>query len=561
MESILKRYLILLTSALFANIAHENFDSQEVPNRINYLYGDTYKPSTSFSKYKVWHHTQAMNFWGNHLLLKSSPFLSDPDTLTEGLYLNLLTGNEVGDMLHQEVEHKGKENNRTPALGAEILWKSKRFDIQASFDQIDHFTEYRSGYRAKASRPILENPDQNSVKAWDPHAVKAWFGENLPDHSSLNFSATWRSFGGKTFIKHVNGWLWWQDQGGHELPLRWLESQLSWHLGPYYVKTQHMNWRTENQILGREGNGDVWKSIVGGSFELHPNIKLDPSFFMMRSQSQGLSPWNQNFIFLPILASQIGAGPLFWNHESKMNGDFFSHADTLSIKMEWGALGIQHQQGKGLAPQEPSQLYGNEALATFDTKHKHWNQSSIYAKRSRSFSQMKISIFSELLRTQGNTYWDLDSSLYQDNLWYRWAKKKSNDKILWALEMRQDLDWENSFFTINLGHIGNYELYPETELDYNGPSNIYWIKPSLSLWKGQFLQTRLQYQTSSFFNNYSEDGIRIAPYWSLDVGWQQKLGSFLFWVKALNVLAREAKLHPNGAPNRFRILTAVEAKF
>ena len=557
----MKLYLILLTSVLFANITHENLDNQDVPNRINYLYGDTYKPSTSFSKYKVWHHTQAINFWGNHLLLKSSPFLSDPDTLTEGLYLNLLTGNEVGDMLHQEVEHKEKEKNRTPALGAEILWKSKRIDIQASFDQIDHFTEYRSNYRAKASRRIVENPDQNTVTTWDPQAVKAWFGENLPDHSSLNVSATWRSFGGKTFIKHVNGWLWWQDQGGHELPLRWLESQLSWQLGSYYVKTQHMNWRTENQILGQEGNGDVWKSLVGGSFELHPNVKLDPSFFIMRSQTQGLSPWNQSSILLPILSSQIGAGPLFWNHESKFNGDFFSHADTLSYRTEWGYLGIQHQQGKGLAPQEPSQIYGNEKLAAFSTRRYNWNQSSLYAKRTKKVANVKVDIFTEVLRTQGNTYWNLDSSLYQDNLWYRWAKKTSNDKNLWALQMRQDLQWNYHSGRLDLGHIGNFEFYSETELDYNAPSNIYWVKPSFSLWKGQSLQTRLQYQTSSFFNNYSIKGIRIEPYWSLDVGWQQKLGSFLFWIKGLNILDKEVKLHPNGAPNRFRILTAVEASF
>ena len=80
-------------------------------------------------------------------------------------------GNELGDMLWQELTAKGEEANRTPMLyGGLATPPFNGFYAVSEFNQIDHFSEATFNTRKKRV-----NGSQRF----------SWFGDNLPAYSSL----------------------------------------------------------------------------------------------------------------------------------------------------------------------------------------------------------------------------------------------------------------------------------------------------------------------------------------------------------------------------------------
>ena len=80
------------------------------------------------------------------------------------------TGNEIGDMLWQELNTQDEEPNRTPMLyGGFATQPLNGFYATAQFNQIDHFSEATLNTRSQRI---------NSYKF-------SWFGENLPAYSGL----------------------------------------------------------------------------------------------------------------------------------------------------------------------------------------------------------------------------------------------------------------------------------------------------------------------------------------------------------------------------------------
>jgi hypothetical protein len=83
----------------------------------------------------------------------------------------LYFGNELGDMLWQELTARGEESNRTPMLyGGFATSPFNGFYAISEFNQIDHFSEATLDTRKKR----LNNSQKFS-----------WFGENLPAYSAL----------------------------------------------------------------------------------------------------------------------------------------------------------------------------------------------------------------------------------------------------------------------------------------------------------------------------------------------------------------------------------------
>jgi len=80
-------------------------------------------------------------------------------------------GNELGDMLWQELSYLGEEANRTPMLyGGFVTPPFKGFYAISEFNQIDHFSEATFETRKKR----MDNSQKFS-----------WFGENLPAYSAI----------------------------------------------------------------------------------------------------------------------------------------------------------------------------------------------------------------------------------------------------------------------------------------------------------------------------------------------------------------------------------------
>jgi len=80
-------------------------------------------------------------------------------------------GNELGDMLWQELSARGEEQNRTPMLyGGFVTPPIEGFYAISEFNQIDHFSTATFETRKKR----LNNSQKFS-----------WFGENLPAYSAI----------------------------------------------------------------------------------------------------------------------------------------------------------------------------------------------------------------------------------------------------------------------------------------------------------------------------------------------------------------------------------------
>jgi len=80
-------------------------------------------------------------------------------------------GNELGDMLWQELNSQGEESNRTPMLYGGFATPSVNgFYAISEFNQIDHFSEATLDTRKKRIN--------NSLKF-------SWFGDNLPAYSAI----------------------------------------------------------------------------------------------------------------------------------------------------------------------------------------------------------------------------------------------------------------------------------------------------------------------------------------------------------------------------------------
>jgi hypothetical protein len=83
----------------------------------------------------------------------------------------LYFGNELGDMLWQELNYQGEEANRTPMLyGGFATPPLNGFYAISEFNQIDHFSEATFNNRKERLN--------NSQKFY-------WFGDNLPAYSAL----------------------------------------------------------------------------------------------------------------------------------------------------------------------------------------------------------------------------------------------------------------------------------------------------------------------------------------------------------------------------------------
>jgi len=107
--------------------------------------------------------------WKNRRIFNRFVPVMDWEIKDSSLWLYF--GNELGDMLWQELEAVGEESNRTPMLyGGFTTPQFNGFYAIAEFNQIDHFSE--------ATLDVRKERLGNSLKF-------SWFGDNLPAYSAI----------------------------------------------------------------------------------------------------------------------------------------------------------------------------------------------------------------------------------------------------------------------------------------------------------------------------------------------------------------------------------------
>ena len=147
--------------------------------------------------------------WPNHPFLRfgtDRSWQSDTNTLE----VRVLTGNEVGDALLQELPESNArtEDNRTPLTSGDVSWAPiEELRLHAGLDQNDH-----SSYRTYPFRIGLAGQGKREQLSW--------FGGNLPPKSQANLGGTFERLGSLMALQANQGW-WWTQSPASGFPYPW----------------------------------------------------------------------------------------------------------------------------------------------------------------------------------------------------------------------------------------------------------------------------------------------------------------------------------------------------
>ena len=158
--------LILLCSVAFAQIPGENNLGTFLIAMPTYTYTRTPGTLGLQADEETW----SPEKWKNRRIFNRFAPIMDWKIQENSVYF--YTGNEIGDMLWQELNERGEEPNRTPMLlGGFATPLYKGFYAAAEFNQIDHFST-----STFAARKIRNHGSDDF----------SWFGGNLPAYSGLS---------------------------------------------------------------------------------------------------------------------------------------------------------------------------------------------------------------------------------------------------------------------------------------------------------------------------------------------------------------------------------------
>jgi hypothetical protein len=184
------------------------------------------------------------------------------------------TGNELGDMLWQELRAVGEEPNRTPMLYGGFATKPflNGFYAMASFNQIDHFSEATFEERKKRI---------DSQKF-------SWFGENLPAYSGV-FGGVGHNGSGDFFkgayVLTGSEYLWaWDEE--EWVPIR-ISPRVEGNASFYFMESEvELNASAENsrsnfglRLRGENSGGGLHVSRADGDERLITWMEASHSFF------------------------------------------------------------------------------------------------------------------------------------------------------------------------------------------------------------------------------------------------------------------------------------------
>ncbi|MDR0517698.1 MAG: hypothetical protein LBH25_11700 [Fibromonadaceae bacterium] len=256
--------------------------------------------------------------WRNRQVFGRFVPIMDLETRQSSIWF--YTGNEIGDMLWQELQTKGEEPNRTPMLYGGFATKPflGGFYGMAEFNQIDHFSE--ATFEARKKRI-------DSQKF-------SWFGENLPAYSGVSGGFGYNGAG--DFFKGASVlagseylWAWNEEQW---VPIR-ISPRVEGNANFYFMETEiELNTSSEKfqiqdsaaqtrsgfglRLKGENSGGGLYASRAGDEEHLATWTQFNHSFF-------GFA--NRGFVVLSTEQSQI-MGKSVLDLDKPV---FFAFADSL----------------------------------------------------------------------------------------------------------------------------------------------------------------------------------------------------------------------------------------
>ena len=263
---------------------------------------------------------------------------------TPGMWFS--TGNEIGDLLYQELLEEGHGANRTPMLDGGFTspsWKGWRVTAQGS--QVDHWS----------SATLDERTRRNGSMSF------AWFGENLPAYSTAHAGIAYAQEGLEAEAQAGRDYLWVLTRTRRWVPVEVSpRTQLSLHKGLAsldlsYEKQHYADEVNENSASKEEVAGTLRMACARRCAE--HGYSLGGGLSFRHESDSGAVPWGVegHTLAWPWLEASVALGP--WarlSGHAGMNDKHWLVRDSLEIfgqRQAWRwRLGLGSRAGSTLDP-------------------------------------------------------------------------------------------------------------------------------------------------------------------------------------------------------------------
>ncbi|NLB64510.1 MAG: hypothetical protein GX801_10480 [Fibrobacter sp.] len=554
------RVLMLLCVSLWAEI------TAELPN-LQYLQ----KPTTlSLSGASLYHVSRAgqssgpsswESLWHPQNYAYFSPWNADFNAVRISL------GNEVGDMLYQEIVHGPKLGNRTPTMQAQVSSPSLGgWRAMLNFAQNDHYGErFRQVRAQKIGAPDAASADHR----W------AWFGENYPGYSSLHggITGSWNHNG---FAMQLGrDYAWQLGRSGEWLgeKRQRIEAQGIWDTWVLQTYVQENSAAPVNGLSAGKLR-DYYLALQWVHCGFQTGITL------RKTDRQGDYPWlwKENALLLPWIALQKmwgkGGTWSFWGAV----GEHWQLADTLKWQNKFlpeRAVNLHFEaELRTWAASKYNPLAPDAEISQKDTINLSpsgygWLQD---ARLSLSAQNDIWRLEGELIpwvengalafAPQSFSHSITSADLRDLPLDYKRRGAMQRLGLLWGLRKNLELSFKPPRHEFFAGFNHEQRSFRQV-LDWEAPRHFFYGGARVAALPGMTLEHSWQYLGASYWQNWAEHSFKTPPHWVWNAAIKQEFPEQNLSLEAawLGILASDQILMPQGNEDRSRFMCFLSYRF
>lgn len=557
--------LLLLSSLLSAKITPET-EGMEATFRSDgtfltasptYIFDRVFGEGGLHSASEVW----SPDFIANRLLVNRYSVLPSWQVQEPGIWLK--TGNEVGDMIYQDLItlDDDRPENRNPTLEAGFRSVSFHgFWATARYFQVDHF-----------SSAALKN-NKRAVGSAD----YAFFGANLPAFSTayggLGYSGDLLEFS----LLAGREYLWLFGESGRWIPALIsprVESRIHYRSLDFsliYEDIEYKNVELEESGTRKEWSGSLYfpytnccktaRLEAGGGINFRfVNDKGDTYFGLKNDRVF----WTfMQMKWLPQENFSVGG-------HFGMNENNWLVKDSIEIDLKTGLssnllFGFQNLLGSRLNPMgESYEFFNGDTIAL--SAEGFLQLYKIYAQAEHGWSPFKVGIQTSIWLEKGAETFDTTGfEKVNDNIWYRYGSISRINSWLTGLMGELTLSYEFNDLFLAKARGGVEQIWGKEERFEIEPSEAWFaLEANWTIRKTLLISHSWHYRSDARWNLRRPDPFEIRGDWFWNASFSQlfpKQGLTLTGT-LLHVLSDTFIEVPNGNKNRTRFICSVKKAF
>ena len=471
------------------------------------------------------------------------------------------TGNEVGDLLYQELLDDSHGSNRTPMLDGGLVTPTwNHFYATAQGSQVDHYSSETLGERTR----------RNGSMSF------AWFGENLPAFSTAFAGAGYRTAHAQAELLAGSDYLWVQSSTRRWVPLQIKPRvQASAMYGRAALNLAYERQEFNDQVFPFQASKDV----VSGSLRMAcprecqmSGIVLGGGMAFRHEQDSGAVPFalqNRSTVFWPWLEWSVRLAPqVRWaayaglNDQDRMFRDsleFTGHSRALQYRTGW-----QNAWNNTLDPLGYDiEVYRGDTLPINPPTGYHHSH-KLFAELRYIRTEFSLQSMVWGLADRGATIFQQTDSLYDNQQWFRIGEPQRIQAWLGSLGASLGGTWRYQEWFESHAE-GGYEhiLGPSHRLETTPVHTFAKFSMSGLLLNKIRIQHEWIYRSEATWNHEIGGPLTIDPGWTWNATLSQSFPEYRMSLHAtwLHVLASNEIQAPYGGRDRTRFYCTLRKEF